>query len=114
MAGILRSVGAQIYISILMLVGYYVIGSPIGISLLLTTELKDYGFFVGISTGTFLVVFFQAVYAMRIDWNSEAKKVSNSFLFFFSNLFKFYLASNFNVDKYLYRLANFLNHAKRE
>ena len=42
-AGILRSVGAQFYCSIILFVSFYVIGLPIGISLLLKTSLELYG-----------------------------------------------------------------------
>jgi Na+-driven multidrug efflux pump len=41
--GILRAVGAQFYASIAMFIGFCVIGTPIGTTLLLKTELKAYG-----------------------------------------------------------------------
>ncbi len=41
--GILRAVGAQLYASIALFVGFCVVGTPIGISLLLKTNLKVYG-----------------------------------------------------------------------
>lgn len=41
--GILRSVGAQTYGAIIAFVGYYVIGLPIGIYLLIKTQLKVLG-----------------------------------------------------------------------
>jgi hypothetical protein len=42
-AGILRSVGAQLFSSIALFIAFYVIGLPIGISLLLKTNLKLFG-----------------------------------------------------------------------
>ncbi len=41
--GILRAVGAQLYASVAMFFGFCVVGTPIGTSLLLKTNLKVYG-----------------------------------------------------------------------
>lgn len=41
--GILRAVGAQLYGSISMFIGFCVVGMPIGTALLLKTNLKSYG-----------------------------------------------------------------------
>jgi Na+-driven multidrug efflux pump len=48
--GILRSVGAQFYGSIAIFVGFYVVGSPISLSLMLKTNLQIYG--------TYIIIFF--------------------------------------------------------
>ena len=37
-AGILRAVGAQLYGSIVMFIGFYVVGTPIGLTLLFKTR----------------------------------------------------------------------------
>ena len=43
MSGLLKTIGAQFQGAIMNLLGFYVIGMPIGISLLLATRLEDFG-----------------------------------------------------------------------
>ena len=42
-SGIFRAVGGQFYDSLFLFIGFYLIGTPIGISLLLKTSLMSYG-----------------------------------------------------------------------
>lgn len=73
-ASIMRSVGAQFYISLFSFLGFYVVGAPIGLSLLLKTELKGIGFLIGFNVGAFVLVFSEYIYIYLIDWRKEAQK----------------------------------------
>jgi Na+-driven multidrug efflux pump len=43
-SAILRTVGAQFYASVSIFIGFYLVGSPIGLPLMFKTGLKIYGF----------------------------------------------------------------------
>ena len=73
-AGILRAVGAQLYGSIVMFIGFYVVGTPIGLTLLFKTNLKSYGFFIGVFIGLVTLIILQVYYIVRIDWIEKAKE----------------------------------------
>ena len=47
--GIVRSVGGQFYGSIFFLIGFYIVGTPIGLGLLLKTPLMTYGFLLALN-----------------------------------------------------------------
>jgi Na+-driven multidrug efflux pump len=49
-SAILRAVGSQLFTSITMFIGFYVIGTPIGMSFLFLTDLKIYGWFSNFSS----------------------------------------------------------------
>ena len=73
--GIIRSVGGQLYSSIVLFTGFYVFGLPIGISLLLLTSLRTLGYYIGVISGSFVLIIFQYVYIYRIDWEKNAELV---------------------------------------
>ncbi|CAF1007163.1 unnamed protein product [Brachionus calyciflorus] len=73
-SGILRACGFQLYSSIFLLIGFYFIGSPIGLSLMLTTELKIFGFFSGIFVGCSVLIILQFFFIFRVDWTELARK----------------------------------------
>ena len=47
-SGVIKAVGAQFYGAIMTFIGFYLIGLPIGLVLMLKTSLKVYGFWIGI------------------------------------------------------------------
>ncbi len=71
-SGIIRAVGAQLYGSIAMFIGFYVVGTPIGLSLLFKTNIKAYGFFIGVFIGLVVLIILQVIYIFRIDWIQKA------------------------------------------
>lgn len=74
----MRTVGGQLFSSIAVFVSYYVIGSPIGLSLLLKSPLKAYGFFIGVFIGTTVLISAQVVHLLRLDWKKTAQEVAFS------------------------------------
>ena len=73
-AGILRAVGAQLYGSIVMFIGLYIVGMPIGLYLLFSTTLKSNGYFIGAFIGLITLIILQVYYIVRIDWIQKAKE----------------------------------------
>lgn len=75
-------------------IGFYVLGLPIGLTLMLKTSLRVYGmhiskisktflmifyfkgFWVGIAIGSTTLVIMQLIYTWRINWHKEAELVS--------------------------------------
>ena len=77
LAGVLRSLGGQIYGSIAILVAFYVIGAPIGIALSLKTSMLIEGFLVGFMVGCSVLALAQIVYIYRASWAQVAQRVSH-------------------------------------
>ena len=73
-AGILRAVGAQLYGSIVMFIGLYIVGMPIGLYLLFSTTLRSNGYFIGAFIGLITLIILQVYYIVRIDWIEKAKE----------------------------------------
>ncbi|KAG8504836.1 LOW QUALITY PROTEIN: Multidrug and toxin extrusion protein 2, partial [Galemys pyrenaicus] len=73
-SGVLRGTGQQNMGAILNAIGYYMIGFPIGLSLMFAAELGIIGFW----SGMFICVFFQSlfylVFIYKINWNRVAEK----------------------------------------
>ena len=55
---------------------YYLVGLPLGGYLMLNTELKNFGFWIGIFTAIILLVTQQTIYILRVDWKKTAELVS--------------------------------------
>ncbi len=72
--GILRAVGAQLYGSIAMFIGLYVVGTPVGLALLFKTNLKAYGFLTGAFVGLTALIILQLCYITRINWEQKANE----------------------------------------
>lgn len=71
--GLMRSVGAQKYGLVIAFIGFYIIGSSIGYPLLLKTQLKLLGFWIGYCIGALCMFIAQMVYISRcIDWVKTA------------------------------------------
>ncbi|VDO06057.1 unnamed protein product [Rodentolepis nana] len=73
-AGIIRGVGMQKAGGIVCIVCMYLIGGPLGISLLLLTDLGVAGFWYGLSAGTGSEAIIYIIIILRIDWNKMCKK----------------------------------------
>jgi Na+-driven multidrug efflux pump len=71
----LRSIGAQKNSLFFLFIGFNLFGLPIGISLLLKTPLKSYGFYIGTIIGCTVLIILQYNYILRINWQYEAEKV---------------------------------------
>jgi len=84
-SGIMRSMGAQLIVSIFLFIAFYLIGLPVGLWLLLKTSVKIKGYFFGIGAGLIIIIIMEHVYLFRINWAAVAAKVSLNFLtiFFF-------------------------------
>ena len=80
LGGILRAIGGQLYSSINLFISFYLFGLPIGLSLLLLTPLKGFGFFIGFIIGTIILVVLQAIYLIRVNWIQKAKDVNDLIL----------------------------------
>lgn len=74
-SGIIKSIGGQKWGSIMNIIGFYVFGLPLGLSLMLKTSLQLYGFWIGLIVGDLVLIAMQIVYVYRIDWIEEAQKV---------------------------------------
>lgn len=61
-------------------IGFYVLGMPIGLTLMLKTSLRVYGFWVGIIIGSGTLVVMQIIFTMRINWKKEAESVQEKAL----------------------------------
>jgi hypothetical protein len=92
----LKTVGAQLHGAIMNFIGFYVVGLPIALSLLLRSSLENFGkilfkftgrifvigfyylgFWFGIIIGTSSLVTMQLVYLYRLDWEKEARIVKS-------------------------------------
>ncbi|KAI3382556.1 hypothetical protein SNEBB_003706 [Seison nebaliae] len=73
-SGTLRGTGKQAVGAIVNFIGYYVIGLPVGLSLLLKTSLVLNGLWIGIlcATSTQIIVFIPFI--LKINWENEAEK----------------------------------------
>uniref|UniRef100_A0A9L0SEG3 Multidrug and toxin extrusion protein n=1 Tax=Equus caballus TaxID=9796 RepID=A0A9L0SEG3_HORSE len=72
--GILRGTGKQKIGAILNVVGYYVFGFPIGVSLIFAAKLGIIGLWSGLIVCVFFQAVFYMVYIFRIDWNRVAEQ----------------------------------------
>uniref|UniRef100_A0A9L0J350 Solute carrier family 47 member 2 n=1 Tax=Equus asinus TaxID=9793 RepID=A0A9L0J350_EQUAS len=72
--GILRGTGKQKIGAILNVVGYYVFGFPIGVSLIFAAKLGIIGLWSGLIVCVFFQAIFYMVYIFRIDWNRVAEQ----------------------------------------
>jgi hypothetical protein len=70
--GIINSIGGQFYESIFLFVGFYCIGTPIGLCLLLLTELKVVGFFLATLIGLVSLNSIQLTFIYRINWKQKS------------------------------------------
>lgn len=73
--GLMRSVGAQKQGLIIAFIGFYIIASSIGYALLLKTNLKLLGFWIGYCIGAFCMFIAQMLFILRIDWVKTADEV---------------------------------------
>lgn len=75
--GLMRSVGAQKHGLLIAFVGFYCIASSISYPLLLKTDLKIFGFWIGYCAGALCMFVAQMVYLTRLDWTKTADVVKN-------------------------------------
>ncbi|XP_062887540.1 multidrug and toxin extrusion protein 2-like, partial [Mobula hypostoma] len=72
--GIIRGIGMQKIGAIANLVVYYVIGIPVGISLMFAVKLGILGLWVGLAVSTFLLSVFALTVIFRMDWTAAAEE----------------------------------------
>jgi Na+-driven multidrug efflux pump len=59
-----------------MFISFYVVAAPVGMYLLLRTELKVTGFIIGIIIGLIVIVVLQIIYFLVLDWSRVALEVN--------------------------------------
>ncbi|XP_063792140.1 multidrug and toxin extrusion protein 1-like isoform X2 [Pseudophryne corroboree] len=72
--GILRGTGKQKVGAIFNIVGYYVIGLPVGISLMFAAKIGIIGFWLGILLCALIQSITFLVFVFRIDWNKSSQE----------------------------------------
>lgn len=75
-SGIIRGVGMQRTGAIVSMVCMYIIGGPMGLCLLMLTNLGVSGFWLGLCLGTGLESVVYIVIIKRIDWNEMCRKAT--------------------------------------
>ncbi|KAM3179692.1 hypothetical protein ACTXT7_000133 [Hymenolepis weldensis] len=73
-SGIIRGVGMQKAGAIVSIICMYLIGGPLGLSLLLLTDLAVPGFWYGMSVGMGSEAIVYTILILRIDWKKMCKK----------------------------------------
>jgi MATE family multidrug resistance protein len=74
-AAIMRSVGGQAWGILMDILGFYVVGIPLGAYLMLKTDWTIKGYWFGLFVGCAVVFLSQLIYINRINWKKEAEKV---------------------------------------
>uniref|UniRef100_A0A8C5LVC4 Uncharacterized protein n=1 Tax=Leptobrachium leishanense TaxID=445787 RepID=A0A8C5LVC4_9ANUR len=72
--GVLRGTGRQKIGAIMNAVGYYLVGLPIGISLMFAAKLGVVGLWIGMITCVFLQASFYCAYVLRLNWNKAVEE----------------------------------------
>nr|XP_054774175.1 multidrug and toxin extrusion protein 2-like [Lytechinus pictus] len=72
--GVIRGTGRQVVGAVVDLLGYYLIGLPLGISLMFPLHKGIYGFWSGMTLGLFIQSLFLVVFTLRLSWNNETRK----------------------------------------
>ena len=78
-SGILRAIGAQMFGFLMNLLCFYAIGLPIGIYLMLSTELRVLGFWIGFFVAACILFILQLVFITRVDWAETAARASSRY-----------------------------------
>uniref|UniRef100_A0AAQ6AFD0 Multidrug and toxin extrusion protein n=1 Tax=Amphiprion ocellaris TaxID=80972 RepID=A0AAQ6AFD0_AMPOC len=73
--GVLRGAGKQTIGAMCNLVGYYIIGLPIGVSLMFAAKMGVVGMWTGLTVSVFVQSTFFIVYLYRLDWKKAADEV---------------------------------------
>ncbi|XP_064649545.1 multidrug and toxin extrusion protein 1-like isoform X2 [Lineus longissimus] len=72
-SGIMRGCGRQNIAAFIIFVGIYMIGLPIGLSLMFLTDLKSAGFWWGLTIGLFIEAIVYIIAVFKTDWEGEAE-----------------------------------------
>ncbi|KAL5965569.1 Multidrug and toxin extrusion protein 1 [Taenia solium] len=75
-SGVIRGVGMQRTGAIVCIVCMYLIGGPMGLGLLMMTDLSVSGFWWGLCAGTGLEAVVYSAIIMRIDWEKMCRKAA--------------------------------------
>ncbi|XP_069603857.1 multidrug and toxin extrusion protein 1-like isoform X3 [Ranitomeya imitator] len=73
-SGVLRGTGKQKIGAIFHAVGYYIIGLPVGISLMFAAKMGIKGFWIGILLCAFLQIIIFLVFVFKIDWEKASQE----------------------------------------
>jgi Na+-driven multidrug efflux pump len=71
----MRSIGAQAFCMRISLSSYYILGVPLGSYLMLKTQLRVLGYWMGYTIAGVIISIGYTIFVWRIDWINEAKKV---------------------------------------
>lgn len=72
--GCLRGLGKQAIGSYINIVGYYVIGIPLGLALCFKFDMGLEGIWIGLSAALFLICIMQITVLSRVNWEAESEK----------------------------------------
>ncbi|KAF7479005.1 Hypothetical predicted protein [Marmota monax] len=72
--GVLRGIGKQKIGAILNVIGYYIFGFPIGVSLMFAAKLGIIGLWSGLIVCVFFQALFYLIYILRTNWNRVAEQ----------------------------------------
>uniref|UniRef100_A0A8C7X281 Multidrug and toxin extrusion protein n=1 Tax=Oryzias sinensis TaxID=183150 RepID=A0A8C7X281_9TELE len=73
--GILRGAGKQMVGALCNLVGYYVFGVPIGVSLMFAAHMNVVGLWTGLTVCVFMQSSFFLIYLWKLNWKKAAEEV---------------------------------------
>ncbi|KAM4583743.1 multidrug and toxin extrusion protein 1-like [Odontesthes bonariensis] len=72
--GVLRGAGKQVIGALCNLVGYYVIGFPIGVSLMFAANMGIVGLWTGLTVGVLMQGIFFILFVWKLDWKKAAEE----------------------------------------
>lgn len=72
--GVMRGIGHQAVAAAVDFLGYYLIGLPLGISLMFPLQRGIHGFWSGMTLGIFIQALFLVVFTLTLNWKKETKK----------------------------------------
>uniref|UniRef100_A0A8C4S731 Uncharacterized protein n=1 Tax=Erpetoichthys calabaricus TaxID=27687 RepID=A0A8C4S731_ERPCA len=120
--GIVKGAGKQKIGAICNLTGYYIIGLPIGVSLMFAAHMGVLGFWIGLLVCVFMQSIFFLILVLKFDWKLLTEEVNG---FCFSDLIKlpdrvpytlrafvadtFWLAVAHKVDKWNFTVQDLLH-----
>ncbi|KAM4583728.1 multidrug and toxin extrusion protein 1-like [Odontesthes bonariensis] len=73
-AGVLRGAGKQLIGAVCNLVGFYVVGFPIGVSLMFGANMGIVGLWTGLAIGVTLQAIFYIIFLCKLDWKKASEE----------------------------------------
>uniref|UniRef100_A0AAY4ALD7 Multidrug and toxin extrusion protein n=1 Tax=Denticeps clupeoides TaxID=299321 RepID=A0AAY4ALD7_9TELE len=79
--GILRGAGKQLFGALIIIMGYYGIGIPIGVTLMFVAKMGIVGLWVGFVICAFSQSVFFGIFLMKLNWKKTTQEVTGSMSF---------------------------------